>query len=256
MLGGLLMQMRTYWSAKKNQYLAPGGTKSQGKWVHAEEEFTKEDGTTEKKKMYYQKDENGEIDTNSFPVPEGDENASDIPFMQWQGKFEEGIIVTFWGMLKEMHNTSIKEGWNKYWKGEGIDENMAKAYKANLKMAFADFAMWILIGGAAVLMGDWADDEMKEAKKSGHLDDAMAATWANLAYRTVKNSSLDFAWWNSIFDISMDWNPFAISYIGNEARAIGNFMVGDASFAETMVKSFSAARQLRPMFTFIDQEEK
>ena len=176
--------------------------------------------------------------------------------MQWQGKFEEGIIVTFWGMLKEMHNTSIKEGWNKYYHGEGIDENMAKAYKANLKMAFADFAMWILIGGAAALMGDWADDEMKEAKKSGHLDDAMAATWANLAYRTVKNSSLDFAWWNSIFDISMDWNPFAIAYIGNEAKAIGNFMTGDASFAETMVKSFSAARQLRPMFTFIDQEEK
>lgn len=256
MLGGLLMQMRTYWSAKKNQYLAPGGIKSQGKWVHAEEEFIKEDGTIEKKKMYYQKDENGEIDTNSFPVPEGDENASDIPFMQWQGKFEEGIIVTFWGMLKEMHNTSIKEGWNKYYHGEGIDENMAKTYKANLKMAFTDFAMWILIGGAAVLMGDWADDEMKEAKKTGHLDDVMAATWANLAYRTVKNSSLDFAWWNSIFDISMDWNPFAISYIGNEAKAISNFMTGDASFAETMVKSFSAARQLRPIFTFIDQEEK
>jgi hypothetical protein len=30
------MQMRTYWSAKKNQYLAPGGIKAQGKWVQAE----------------------------------------------------------------------------------------------------------------------------------------------------------------------------------------------------------------------------
>ena len=27
-LGGLIMQMRTYWSAKKNQYLAPGGIKT------------------------------------------------------------------------------------------------------------------------------------------------------------------------------------------------------------------------------------
>jgi hypothetical protein len=27
-IGSLLMQMRTYWSAKKNQYFAPGGVKA------------------------------------------------------------------------------------------------------------------------------------------------------------------------------------------------------------------------------------
>ena len=31
-LGGLAAQMKTYWSAKKNQYLAPGGVKLMGKW--------------------------------------------------------------------------------------------------------------------------------------------------------------------------------------------------------------------------------
>jgi hypothetical protein len=32
MLGSLFMQMRTYWSGKKNQYLAPGGVKLLGEW--------------------------------------------------------------------------------------------------------------------------------------------------------------------------------------------------------------------------------
>ena len=112
--------------------------------------------------------------------------------------------------------------------------------------------MWLLIGGAATLAGDWADDEEKEARKTGHFDDAAYAAYVGLIHKTIRNSSLDFAWWNSIFEISMDWNPMAIVYAGNEAKAICNFVTGDASFADTIVKSFSAARQVRPIFTFLD----
>ncbi len=112
--------------------------------------------------------------------------------------------------------------------------------------------MWLLIGGAALLLGDWADEKEKEAKKSGHFDDALGATFAGLMYKTVYNSKLDMAWWESIFNVSMDWNPFVVSYVGNEAKTIANFVTGDNSFADTMVKSFSAARQVRPLFTFID----
>ena len=32
LMGGLAMQMKTYWSAKKNQFLAPGGVKLMGKY--------------------------------------------------------------------------------------------------------------------------------------------------------------------------------------------------------------------------------
>jgi hypothetical protein len=31
-LGSLMMQMRTYWSGKKNQYMQSGGVKVQGSW--------------------------------------------------------------------------------------------------------------------------------------------------------------------------------------------------------------------------------
>ena len=243
--------MRTYWSAKKNQYLAPGGIKSQGKWIQAEQEVTDpQTGQTTKKKLYYAKNENGELDIHGPLVYEGDENCSDTPFLQWQGKFEEGVLVTMFGMLKAMHNTSIKDGWNLYM--NNADENLRKAYKSNLKLLACDFLMWLLIGGAALLLGDWADDEAKEAKESGHFDDALTAAYAGLVYKTVYNSKLDMAWWESIFNVSMDWNPFVVSYIGNEAKAIGNLLTGDASFADTIVKSFSAARQIRPIFTFLD----
>ena len=39
------MQMRTYWSGKKNQYLQPGGVRLQGHWEPAKNE--------EGKTMYY-----------------------------------------------------------------------------------------------------------------------------------------------------------------------------------------------------------
>lgn len=252
--GGLIMQMRTYWSAKKNQYLAPGGVKAQGKWIHAEQEFLDPISNEYKKsKVYYAKTKEGEIDLNGPLVPEWDENKSDVPFLQWQGKFEEGVLITAYGLLKTAFKTSWGDAWNSYW--NNTDENLRKAYRANLKLGLCDFLLWAIIGSAANLLGDWADDESKKAKKSGHFEDALGATFAGLIYRTVYNSSLDTAWWHSIFDISMDFNPFAFTYIGNEAKVLTDFIFDDNTFSETIVKSFSAARQLRPIFTYIDQEE-
>jgi hypothetical protein len=89
------MQMRTYWSAKKNQYFASGGVKAQGQWVHAEENILDPDtGKMKKQKLYYSKLDNGEIDRNGPLVSESDPKCSKVPFMQWKGKFEEGIVVT------------------------------------------------------------------------------------------------------------------------------------------------------------------
>lgn len=51
-LGALFMQMNTYWSSKKNQYLAPGGVKMQGSMKQYEENGVK---------MWHKLDENGNI---------------------------------------------------------------------------------------------------------------------------------------------------------------------------------------------------
>jgi hypothetical protein len=105
------------------------------------------------------------------------------------------------------------------------------------------------------MLGDWADDEEKEAKKSGHMSDAFTATFANLCYRTFKNSSLDANWISAIFDVSMDWNPFATTYLVNECKTLWNFITDDATASETLIKSMSAARQIRPILQCLNPEE-
>ncbi len=263
-LGGLLFQMKTYWSSKKNQYFAPGGIKAQGKWVQLEAEAIDPETNEVKldsngkpiiEKYYYPKTETGEVDLEGTPVPESDPNCSKMPFMQWQGKFEEGVIVTIGNFLNELRNTgSWKQAVDSMF-GLNSDPELRKVYQANIKLFFSDLIMWILIGGAAVaLSGDWADDEIKKAKESGHMRDAISATFADLAYRTIRYSSNDFAWWKSIFDISMDWNPMAISYLTKEFSYIGDMLTGDATFSDTVVKSFTATRQIRPIFDCLQSE--
>jgi hypothetical protein len=72
--GAMVMQMNTYWSSKKNQWLAPGGIRSMGSMEQYER-----DGI----KYYHKLGEDGLI-TNEA-VPEGDEKASNVPYMQWKG---------------------------------------------------------------------------------------------------------------------------------------------------------------------------
>ena len=45
-----------------------------------------------------------------------------------------------------------------------------------------------------------------------------------------------------------------ISYMTKEAKQIYNLAMGDANFCDTIVKSFSAARQVKPVFDVIKAE--
>lgn len=262
-LGGLIMQMRTYWSAKKNQYLAPGGIKTQGKWVQAEQnkinpktgEFEFDaSGKPIKEKIYYQKNEKGEVNLSLPLVTESNPNRSDIPFMQWQGRYEEGVILTLSNLIYEMKETgSFKKAINNMF-GEGADPELRKVYMQNMKLLLSDFVMSMLIGVAACgMLGDWADDEIKEAKKSRDFLDSMMATFANLVHKTFKYSSNDFFWVNAIFDISMDWNPISVAYLGRTFSEILDLVMGENTFTDTIINSFSAARQVRPLFYCIEE---
>lgn len=140
--------------------------------------------------------------------------------------------MTLWSVMKKAyHRGSVKDMFN----GEILNElsegneDVRKTLISNLKLILTDFIMLILIGSIAAASRDWADKQAKEAKKSEKLEDALYATFAGLSAKTLTNSSLDFAWWNALFEPSMDWNPFAVSYLGNEAKAILNFLTGDAT---------------------------
>ena len=244
-LGSLLMQMRTYWSSKKNQYLAPGGIKAQGKWV----QMVSPNG----KKCFYSLNEQGKIDKTSMPVEEGDPRASKTPFMQWKGRYEEGAFLTLYDLLRRTwgHRGNIKEAWKE--KMEGVDTDVQQLYKANFKLMLCDFLGWLLIGTIlSGLLGGLADDEIKKAKKSGHMDDAFAASAAQLLYKTVNNSALDFNAFNSLFDMSVDWNPFALSYMTNWFSNTADLVMGDSSFTKYLCSSMSATKPFKPVFACIE----
>jgi len=65
--GALFMQMNTFWSSKKNQFMAPGGIRMTGKWVHYSE---KDD---EGNPIYYYEDDEGNPTTE----------VTNTPFMVW-----------------------------------------------------------------------------------------------------------------------------------------------------------------------------
>ena len=101
---------------------------------------------------------------------------------------------------------------------------------------------------------DWKDDVIKEAKKSGEMNDALVASFANIIGRSFYNSTLDLNWPKTIFEPGFDWNPFMVSYMTKEAKQIYNLAMGDENFCDTLIKSFSAARQVKPVFDVIKAE--
>jgi hypothetical protein len=170
--------------------------------------------------------------------------------MQWKGKYEEGIVLTLYDIMKDAHFNPVK--FKKVYKekitNEDLDEDMRKTYQSNVRAAAYDLIMIGILGAIAALAMGWKDDLIKEAKESGDVNDAVIASAANIIARSINNSRLDFNWFKSIFEPSMDWNPFAVAYMANEAKHIYNYVTGDKDFSDVIVKSFSAARQVKPMF--------
>jgi hypothetical protein len=217
LMGGLVMQMRTFWSGKKNQYFAPGGIKGQGKWVVAKDPNGNE--------LYYSKNEDGTIDHNGPLVTKDDPRCSGTQFLQWKGKFEEGVMLTLFDIVKTAKFNlnpfdifGLRSSWKEKINAEGLDEDVRKTYVTNMKLFWCDLFLVFFIGALAALAKDWADDLMDENKKDPSLSLAMGATFGNIVARSVKNSGLDAAWWSAISEPAIDWNPFALTYIANEAK--------------------------------------
>lgn len=244
-IGSLMMQMQTYWSAKKNQYLGPGGFKVQGKWVQAKDP----DGV----ELYYAKGSNGDVDYNA-PLVHGDDVASSgTPFLQWKGKFEEGVLVTLWDMAKTVASTrSLKEAWDSKWNAQ--DEDMRRTYQSNLRSLFFDLMAMVLLGGLAAMILEKSMEVGEEAKKTKDFGDACFASGFQLFAKAMRNSTLDFFWIKSIFEPTLEWQPFSFGWAQQQYENLAECVTGDQSFVKTISKSFGAARNIKPMFVWADQQ--
>lgn len=251
MLGGLFTQMKTYWSAKKNQYLAPGGVKLIGHF----EDYKEKDANGEMRQMYYQKTETGEIDINAPMVYEGDPNSSGVKVQRWKGQWQEGIMATLWKLGVGTVNGRFSEEWEDLWNNP--DENLRIAYRSNIKQLAYDLLMLCVIGNlTSYVLGDWADDEEDEWRKDkGDTAKATDYMMANFIYKTFDNSFRDFNPIASIGDPMFDWQPFAFNTLWNTTSRMWNAAIGDESFSRTLLTSFSAGRQVSPLFDSLTYKE-
>lgn len=247
MLGAMFMQMRTYWSGKKNQYLAKGGIHVMGKMEQYEE-----DG----KKYYYKLDENG----NPTEIPTTEDTG--IPYMVWRGQWEEGIASTFIAFLKAGYEGVKKGGFadakniisERLWNNP--DDNLRTAYRANVKQLGYDLAMWL---GVGMLLSNWllqslADDTKKDMKSEDTLTSALQATGMEMFRRTFKNSTDDFNFIGSITGLSINWTPFSLSYIANIAGTWDKAL-GRGTLFKAAINTTSFTKQTKPFWEFVDPED-
>ena len=241
-LGALYMQMKTYWSGKKNQYLQPGGVRIQGKWEQASDENGKP--------LYYQLDKNGMIDTNA-PLTTKVTNA---PFYQWKGQFQEGVILTLSNLFREgiLSKEGLKKGWEETWNNEDI--NIRTIRRANIKQAGFDIIWYLIIGWfiAGICMMDWDKELQKEAKESGELSDAFKASLAHLTRLSFGQSADDLAWWSSIGNPAVNWSPFSITQATNLCKRASSTLFGDTSFYDGITKSFAVGKQMKPLVDWLN----
>lgn len=240
--GSLFMQFKTFWSGKKNQYLAHGGVKLEGRWVP----YTEKDESGNTIKYYYQKDAEGNILFNEPPVKEGDENASTEQVVRWEGNWKEGIVSTIYTLLGSMKNDGISDGWRNMWYNE--DLNLRTAYRSNMKQLGYDLIMFMLVGNiiAAALAGAY-DDEKKNSSETD-MGDALKLSAYNIAIKSVKNSFLDFNFIDTIGDPAVSWTPFAFEYLGKQYSNVHETIFGDQSIYTTIGKSNALFNQFKPVF--------
>lgn len=117
----------------------------------------------------------------------------------------------------------------------------------------SDLFIWLILGSFfGGLLGDWSKEEAKKAKDSGRIEDAVYATVAGLVSKTWINSTLDANFLSSIFETSIEWNPFSVSRMVATTKNLYNFAFGDDNFYDTIVKNFAAAKNVKPIFTYLN----
>lgn len=247
LIGGLMLQMYTYWSGKKNQYFAESGIKQRGRMEQLK---------IEGKLQWMELDENGEA-TGNFT-----ETNTGVPYMIWQGQFQEGIVLTlrktaeaiWFGGLSE---GDFQKGWDYYvdniWNNE--DDNLRNAYRANLKQFSYDMSMFLILGE---LFGDMlvrASMEYQRRNKNKTFEDAVTNTLFSLSSKMFKQSVSDFNFFDSFAGRLTSWNPFALSTMTNLYNSYSRAIFGVDRLYDAFVNTTTATRTMRPIFEFINPKE-
>lgn len=242
-IGSLFFHFRTYWTAKKNQYLAPGGVKLRGQYQQVTK-LVVEGGKQIEKKLWYKKGENGELTTE---ITDNEDEAA-APYKAWVGEYQEGILAT----LVTLYRETTKNGdplyflkqYNKFRHNQmrTDEKQIFIAQLANIKQLLFDLSMW---GFGAMLtagMGGFFKDLLKDSDTTS-FDDAIILDAFGIMQHTTRNAFSDFNAIDTILSpFTSDIDPVAIGMLSNHLRNMSNLLTGDTDLIEYLVNTTSASR--------------
>lgn len=239
-VGSMIMQFKTFWTGKKNQYLGRGGIKLRGEYQQYIENG---------EKYYYQIDEIGNILFDEPAKPESwmKENNMKMmaPVMQWKGQWQEGILLTF-ARLFNGGITNFKSNFINTFYNE--DPMLRNVFRSNAKQLLFDLTFWAIHGILIVgMLSDWDKEEKKEAKKSNDAWSRFQYTSQYILSKSFSNSFLDFNITESLVSPTTTWTPMMLEWSGRTLGNIWNVLFGDKNAWNAIVNSTSTTRVFKPM---------
>lgn len=172
-----------------------------------------------------------------------------LPFMQWEGDWKEGILLTYINFLSNCVNNGIDSAWEELWYNE--DPSLRATYRSNFVQLIYDFSTFALVGtGICASLGNWRDD-LEENSEKDSIIDGFKLAMADIAVKSARNSFLDFNFIDSIGDPTISWSPFALTYLQSQFENIWDSTIGDTSIIMGMSKTTALTRQFTPVFKAI-----
>lgn len=251
-LGALFMQMHTYWSSKKNQYLTGHGFTQQGNYEQYKQ--IQADGSV---KEYW-------LDENGLPTEEN----TGVPFMVWQGRPQEGIVVTLMHLLHDLaigehdekgdiltdENGNQLKGWSYMFDknfGEHTDKKLKALYRANMTQLGYDLFMFLLMGMLIAPSLLTATQKYTKEQGNSNLNQAIVNTSLLGLVKMFKTSTDDFNMIKSIGGQVVDWDPFSLSMLKNLTRQSKDLLFSDRDSYDILTNIFAASRNTKPLFDYV-----
>ena len=240
LVGAMLMQMNTYWSAKKNQYAQTRSFTQEGDWAQYEENG---------QLYYWKEDEDGDL----IPTTE----VTGVPLQVWKGRPQEGIFLTGFELMKaaagksDMTSKSGIAGMRDLFNNEEIDPQIRRLYSSNMRQLISDLLIWLLIGN--LLLGSMETQVTAYAKASGNdtVGKAFTNTLLSGGTQILKASTLDANFMESIFGRGRTWTPFAVQSTDRLAQNLIRVGTGKQDLYDFLIRSNGSTNATRPMWDYV-----
>lgn len=250
-IGALFMQMHTYWSAKKNQYLAGHGFSQEGQFVQYKS--TDPDGNIQE----WWSDENG------LPT----QTNTGVPYMVWEGKPYEGILVTIGKLLRDVVTGELDDtgnvltkdgkelrGWSYMLSknfSEHTDAKLRRLNRANITRLMYDTIMMLTLGMiVSPAMMNAVKKYIKNHENRTLLQATINTTLFGMA-KMFKSSTDDFFAWKSLTGQIVNWDPFSISMAKRVFKLTENMFSNDKDSIDSLIKFASATRNTEPLWDYV-----